>query len=66
MQSAILAKNASNQICSKMVFAGDLTQVDVFLVAFQTKYPTHTFTKYDDDQDPAFVAATIEVYENIN
>lgn len=59
MQSAILASNASAQVCSKMVYAGNLDQVDTDMAAYQAKYPTYTFVKYADDQDPAFVAAVV-------
>lgn len=60
MQSAILVKDGSN-VLAKMVYAGDLSFVDVEVTRLRAKYPTYTVTKFDSDQDSNFVNA---VYNN--
>lgn len=66
MQSAILAKNASNQVCAKLSYSGDLSIVDVWLDAYRLAYPTYSFTKFADDQDSEFVNAVIESSEELS
>lgn len=63
MQKAILVKNGSS-VLAKMVYSGGsqifIDFVDDEMVRLQAKYPTYTFTLYEEDTDSEFIAAVVD------
>jgi hypothetical protein len=58
MQLGVLIREGE-VIVGKIAYAGDLESARTFIEQWRLREPSKSFEVFDDDQDPAFVAAVV-------